>query len=284
MAPALGDAGPGVSCPTPLLRDPHAFEAGLAAVPGWGHEPGTDRVEPVGAAGPNASFKVTTAAGAWLLRIAHDPALAELLGVDAGRERALQRCAAAAGLAPSSTAADSGACWQLRPWIEGRVWQADDFDRRTGRQRIAQTLRQLHAVPPPPPARVTLDPMALAQRWVAQLGAAAPSDAIDEVRASLAVIDPSRRPTAIVHSDVHPGNVIDTGQRLWLIDWEYAQVGDPLCDLAAMLAAMPALDAHAVELLELLGLAGRVAPGELEAWTRVYRRINSLWQSLAWAS
>lgn len=284
MAPALGRAGHSLSCPTPLLRDPQAFEAGLAAVPGWGRGAMPDRVEPVGQAGPNASFKVTTTAGAWLLRVAHDPSLADLLGVDAAREQALQRCAAVAGIAPSPAAVDPAGKWQLRRWIEGRVWSASDLDDADARRRLAGTLRRLHALAPPLPAAVTLDPVALLQRWVAKLGAAAPRDAVGQVQAALARIDSSRRPVAIIHSDVHPGNIVDSGQQLWLIDWEYAQVGDPLCDLAALLANRPTLDRYALEMLEALGLAGRVAPGELEAWVGVYRCINSLWQTLAWES
>jgi thiamine kinase len=267
-----------------LLRDPRAFEAGLAAVPGWGQGTGSDRVEPVGQAGPSASFKVTTTSGAWLLRVAHDPSLAGLLGVDAAREQRLQRCAADAGIAPPTVAVDPAGRWQLRRWIEGRVWSTRDLDDADARRRLAGTLRRLHALAPPPPAVVTLEPLALLQRWLAALGAAAPSDAVAQVRAALSRIDSSRRPVAIIHSDVHPGNIVDTGKQLWLIDWEYAHVGDPLCDLAALLANQPALDRHAPELLDALGLAGRVAPGELEAWVEIYRRINSLWQSLAWAS
>jgi thiamine kinase len=267
-----------------LLRDPQAFEAGLAAVPGWGRGSMPDRVEPVGQAGAHASFKVTTTEGAWLLRVAQDPSLASLLGVDAAREQALQRCAAGGDIAPLPVALDPAGRWQLRRWIDGRVWSARDLDDAGARRRLAGMLRRLHALPPPPPAAVTLEPVALLQRWVAELGRAAPQDAVGQVRAALSRIDSSRRPVAIIHSDVHPGNIVDTGQQLWLIDWEYAHVGDPLCDLAALLASLPTLDRHALELLEAIGLAGRVAPGELEAWIEIYRRVNSLWQNLAWGS
>lgn len=34
------------------------------------------------------------------------------------------------------------------------------------------------------------------------------------------------------HFDLHHGNVLDDGKRLWLIDWEYAGMGDPFFDLA----------------------------------------------------
>jgi thiamine kinase-like enzyme len=273
-----------VSCPTPLLRDPRALEDGLAAVPGWGGEPQHDSVTPLGRAGPNASFRVTTAAGAWVLRIVHDADLARLLGVEPQRERALQQRAAEAGIAPAPLAADPAGRWQLRPWVEGRAWDARDFEDARSRKRLAQLLLRLHEVVPPAPAVATLDPLAVVRKWCVWLGAAAPPAAIDDIHAALTRIDSARRPTVIIHSDVHAGNVIDAGDRLWLIDWEYAHVGDPLCDVAAMIASAPQLGGHADEWLQALGLAGRVVPGELEAWTGIYRRINSLWQTLAWAS
>ena len=36
----------------------------------------------------------------------------------------------------------------------------------------------------------------------------------------------------LCHNDMMPGNWIDQGERLWLIDWEYSGAGHPLFDLA----------------------------------------------------
>lgn len=38
----------------------------------------------------------------------------------------------------------------------------------------------------------------------------------------------------LCHNDVHYLNLIDNGERLWLVDWEYAAMGDPLFDLASV--------------------------------------------------
>lgn len=38
----------------------------------------------------------------------------------------------------------------------------------------------------------------------------------------------------LCHNDVHYLNLIDNGERLWLLDWEYAAIGDPLFDLASV--------------------------------------------------
>lgn len=58
------------------------------------------------------------------------------------------------------------------------------------------------------------------------------------------------------HNDLLPGNIIDDGDRLWLIDWEYAGLGTPLFDLAG-LASNAGYDQGQVERL-LHAYAGRV--------------------------
>jgi thiamine kinase-like enzyme len=36
------------------------------------------------------------------------------------------------------------------------------------------------------------------------------------------------------HLDLHAGNILDDGKKLWLIDWEYAAMADPFFDLATL--------------------------------------------------
>lgn len=43
--------------------------------------------------------------------------------------------------------------------------------------------------------------------------------------------------STVVHTDPHPGNWIDQGERLVLIDWENAHLGHPETDLAAVIIA-----------------------------------------------
>ena len=48
---------------------------------------------------------------------------------------------------------------------------------------------------------------------------------VDALEARLAPYRP-----AFCHNDLMPGNLIETEERLWLIDWEYAGIGHPLFD------------------------------------------------------
>lgn len=67
-----------------------------------------------------------------------------------------------------------------------------------------------------------------------------PRDAVDRFLRSVPEL--SRRPFALLHTDVHRANVVVTpdgdGERLSVIDWELALYGDPLHDLATHLVRM----------------------------------------------
>ena len=66
-----------------------------------------------------------------------------------------------------------------------------------------------------------------------RLGAILPSDIgrlLEDARELAGQIAPFR--PVLCHNDLMPGNLIDDGSRLWLVDWEYAGAGHPLFDLA----------------------------------------------------
>jgi len=67
-----------------------------------------------------------------------------------------------------------------------------------------------------------------------------PADAVDRFMGSVPGL--TRRPFALLHTDVHRANVVvvpgPAGERLSVIDWELALYGDPLHDLATHLVRM----------------------------------------------
>ncbi len=87
----------------------------------------------------------------------------------------------------------------------------------------------------------------------------------------------SQRAPSIVHCDLHHGNVL-TADRVYFIDWEYAQVGDPLLDLACVMTYYPRAMAHGALLLEASGLADVGAtPAMLGELTNVFTLLTYLW-------
>ena len=177
-------------------------------------------------------------------------------GLDRTRELALHTAAANAGIAPQVVYADPGHFCLITDYLDGRLWTPHYFTRMRDLRSLGQRLRALQAVPPPSVAR--FDPLAAARRYADIIIGSDPDEAgrIQFLLASgaeaLTRAGSSQRAPSIVHCDLHHGNVL-TADRVYFIDWEYAQVGDPLLDLACVMTYYPRAMAHGALLLEAVG-------------------------------
>jgi len=164
--------------------------------------------------------------------------------------------------------------------IEGPTWSADDMSRPDRLRQLGATLHALHSVAPPSVA--PFDIGASIERLHERLCAALPGEAAhlsqlnDRARASLLVSDSAQRPKTVIHNDLHHTNLIGIG-RLYLLDWEYAAVTDPLIDLACLLAYYPHAEAHAEVLLDASRLANHASPAMLGAATWLCRLVSYFW-------
>lgn len=160
------------------------------------------------------------------------------LGLDRAWEARVLEHAAAARLAPPVQYCDPKLGILISHWVEGRQWRPADVRCSSGISRMADFVRRIHALPMPARAR-HMD----AGKWVdhysaaAYLSTAADSEPLRTLRAAagerLAAL--ARLPSAdpvLCHSDLHTLNLIDRGDALVLLDWEYAHAADPFWDLA----------------------------------------------------
>ena len=102
-------------------------EAVLAHVPGYGVGGFTARAARLYGGTVNASFRVDTSAGRFVVRL-HD-AMARTLGADHEREAQLHAAAAAAGLAPALVHVDPEHRFMVMEYVPGPVWGSQDFAR-----------------------------------------------------------------------------------------------------------------------------------------------------------
>ena len=224
----------------------------------------------------NASYLVETDAGRFVVRIQNEAAAA--LGADHEREARLHAVAATAGLAPALI--HVGHRFMVMDHIEGPTWSADDMTCPDRLRQLGATLHALHGVAPPSVA--PFDIGASIERLHERLCAALPGEAThlsqlnDRARAALLVSDSAQRPKTVIHNDLHHTNLIGIG-RLYLLDWEYAAVTDPLIDLACLLAYYPQAQAHADALLDSTQLAGHASPAMLSATTWLCRLVSYFW-------
>ena len=249
------------------------------------HVPGCENGDPpysqelMGGGKVNRSFLVRTRRGRFVVRL-NEPAEADP-GRDRDRELVLHAAAAAAGIAPHIIYACPDRSCLITDYLEGRPWTPHYFTRMRDLRALGQRLRALHALPVPAAPR--FDPMAAARRYADIIVGHDPEDLgrmedlLGRGAEALQRSHSSQRAACIVHSDLHHGNVL-TADRIYFIDWEFAQVADPMQDLACVVAYYPRAAAHGDLLLEASGLAETGAtPQMLSELTRVFNLLTYLW-------
>lgn len=157
--------------------------------------------------------------------------------IDRANEAVAARAAAAAGVAPQVLFADTDSGVMVTRHLDGvATMTPDSFATRPGAPaRAARALRALHRSGAAFPARFELFAMIdsylalLAGRDVAlPPGYHAVLAEAEAVRAALA-----RAPVSLVpcHCDPLCENFLDDGSRMWVVDWEYSGMNDPMWDL-----------------------------------------------------
>jgi thiamine kinase-like enzyme len=205
----------------------------IARLPCW-H--GSIEIRPLPGGITNRNYRVTDQRRDFVARLGAD---LSHLGVFRHNERLCQQQAALAGIAPEVVYHQKSVL--VSQFVEGRTLEEADLAQRDVLQRLVETLRCLHGSR----HRLTGEllyfcPFQTARTYAAtarELGAEPPSDIADllEDAAHLAHQIAPFRPT-LCHNDLLAANLIDNGERLWLVDWEYAGMGHPLFDLAGVSA------------------------------------------------
>jgi thiamine kinase-like enzyme len=235
--------------------------------------------ELIGGGKVNRSFLVRTRRGRFVVRlnedVAHDP------GLDREREVTLHTAAAGAGLAPHIIYACPDRSCLITEFVDGRLWTPHYFTRMRDLRSLGLRLRVLQRVSPPPLPH--FDPLAVTRRYADIIVQSDPQEGpriqslLDQGADALARSGSPQRAATIIHSDLHHGNVL-TADRVYFIDWEYAQVGDPLLDLACVMAYYPRAVAHSALLLNASGLEEvGVTPDMLADLTSVFTLLTYLW-------
>ena len=209
-------------------------------VPGVG-EPEVHRL---GAGLVNETYRVLRDGRAYAMRLTVSNS--DDLGLDGAWEARVLERAAAADLAPATEYCDPQRGILISHWADGQSWTAADARRPSNIAKMAEFLRRIHALAMPTPAR-SMSPA----KWIDHYGAAAgrsyvavaAPNAAGPLRSAATLRSAAERRLAalaalpgvqsvLCHSDLHTLNLIDRGDSLVLLDWEYVHASDPLWDLA----------------------------------------------------
>jgi thiamine kinase-like enzyme len=209
-------------------------------------------IEPLGGGITNRNFRVEVGDETFVLRIGGEDT--QLLGIDRDAEHAASRVAAELGLAPEVVAFVEPEGYLVTRYVEGEVGKVDVAE-------VGAALRRLHEGPTIP-SRFDSFRVVEAYRAVADERGVAIPPAYDHASALAERIEQQRgdAPLCPCHNDLLNANFIHDGSRLWLVDWEYAGMGDPFFDLGNF-AVNHELDAEGER--ELLAAYGGGAPEPL---------------------
>ena len=235
----------------PLLRarmsDPQVEEV-CRRVPGWA---GSEiSFEPLEGGITNRNYLVTVDGERFVLRI--PGADTDLLGIDRANEYRAASAAADAGVGPEVVAflPDDGNVFVTR-FVSGGHIPEEDLRREDVLGAVVRSVRAFHGCPPIPSSfpvfRIVEDYAGIA----AERGITVPP-AYAEAQAVAARIEAAfaraPAPRTTCHDDLLNANFLLDGDHVWIVDYEYAGMGDPFFDLAN-LSVNNGLDAQAQELL-----------------------------------
>jgi thiamine kinase-like enzyme len=203
----------------------------LAAIPGFSAKAEGARLTRLPGL-TNRVYRVDLPERSFALRI---PGEGSAAIIDRQREETNARAAAEAGVAPDVVHFGADGVMLTR-FVEGEPLTPERITRPDALERVGQSLRHLHD------SRIAFagrfDPFGTIDRYsriLMERGAAPTAkqqailDQAETVRAALDAEAPPLRPC---HCDPTGRNLIDTGKRIWLVDWEYSGMNDHAWDLA----------------------------------------------------
>ncbi len=182
----------------------------------------------------NRVYRVETGEERFCLRI---PGSGVAAAIDRRAEEVNARAAAKAGVAPEVLYFGEDGV-MLTPFIDDAVPLRPErlAESKGALERLARALRNLHD------SKLPFAGIFRAFATIASYAAALPGlgrglsaderhaiEAVQDIGRALAVQPAAQRPC---HCDPTGRNILDTVDRVWLIDWEYSGMNDPMWDLA----------------------------------------------------
>ncbi|WP_298222080.1 choline/ethanolamine kinase family protein [Acidocella sp.] len=199
----------------------------------------------------NVNIKLWDGGKAFVVRLGGD---IETHMVKRFNEQACHRASEAVGLSPRIIYADDNVL--AMSYIDGRTLDSRSIAQPVMLGRIARLLRQLHRQA----TRKLRGPVVMF--WVFHVlrdyAARLHNESTvfcDELACLMLKAERLEQVVgpvdiALTHNDLLPANLIDTSERLWLIDWDYGGFNTPLFDLASVASNSALSSELSIQLLE----------------------------------
>jgi thiamine kinase-like enzyme len=183
----------------------------------------------------NQNFAVEDRGRRYVVRVGNDIVVH---GVVRANELAASRAAHLAGLSPRVVHAEPGIL--VLDFIEGRTFAPEDLRNPANLERLVDIVRRCHHDIPQflrgPAAMFWVFHVVRDYGHTLREGNSRHLAILPDLLARAAHLEAAVGPIDVVfgHNDLLAANFIDDGQRLWLVDWEYAGFNSPLFDLGGL--------------------------------------------------
>ena len=225
-------------------------EARIAGLPCW---QGKIDIAPLVGGMTNVNFRVRDGGGDgdFVVRFGEDDPVHL---ISRRNEIACCNAAHAAGLSPELVYHEPGIL--VARFIEGQVYQKSDVREPQKLQRIVDLIQRFHQEMP---ARFDQVPVMF---WVFQVlrhyhnllsrGDSAHAARLPELAVIAGELETAVGPVKIVmgHNDLLAANFIDDGEKIWLIDFDYAGFNSPLFDLSNLASNNELEPAQEIDMLQ----------------------------------
>lgn len=255
---------------------PAALEEALARIPLFAERPyDAFSIEPLGGE-TNQVYRIRAEEGSYVLRV---PAETNPTLVDREREKRNARIAASVGVAAQLLFFDESDGLMLTLYIKRSVSMSPElFCDPEAVARATQVLQRLHRSRREFLTR--LDPfvkIATYRSLAAHRGIRLPESLIAVLGSLEAVRDTLWAmpvPPVACHGQPLPEHFLDTGEQMYVVDWEQAGMGDPMWDLACLSLESGFDDARETAMLE--AYFGRPVPATAGARTMLYKAAGDI--------
>jgi thiamine kinase-like enzyme len=179
----------------------------------------------------NHNVKVTRPDGVFVLRVGGKDT--ELLGIHRTVELAATRAAAEAGIGPEVVGFVEPEGWLVTRFVHGAIPPPEQLRRPDELRRVAAVLRAFHGGAAIPGRFDAAEVVGAYRDTAVARGATLPDGFGDALALARRIVErrAGQRPRPC-HNDLLNANFLDDGERLVVVDWEYAGMGDPFFDLA----------------------------------------------------